>query len=155
MLKIKTQQFVIVILAMAITSCPVLGVTYQCSKCVGYSGWQSNSGYGEPPDCDPKISTRTLGSCEDDSPNTGTCTENSKATKQETSYTLSYNTACEIACGVALAACGVTCDLLPYPLDTACQTNICDPAYEACMELCQECVILDGPTYSDYQNGCI
>lgn len=153
MLRIETRQLFIAILAMTFMACPVFGTVYQCSECDEYSGWDSDDG-GQPPDCNPKTSTRTLGSCVDASPETTTCSETSKATKMIRYYQTFQEPACLIDCNAKYAVCWLACQTAPPIVKELCE-EFCEQMYDNCNEACIECVIMSGPIPSDYEDGCV
>ena len=153
MLRIEAQRLFIAILAMILMACPVFGTVYECSECDGYSGWDSDDG-GQPPDCDPKTSTRTLGSCEDASPETTTCEEISRATKMTRYYQKYQDVDCLIDCNSKLVVCYALCQTAPPGVKQLCE-YWCDEMYDGCVEACIECALTSGPIPSDYEDGCI
>jgi hypothetical protein len=153
MLKIKIRQLVIVIVTITLTACSVLAITYECSRCDGYSGWSSDDG-GQPPDCNPKTSTRTLGSCVDASPATTTCSESSKATKMVRYYYKYQDVDCLMDCNAKKIVCKLACLTAPPLVKELCNWW-CDKMYENCLELCIECELTSGPIPSDYEDGCV
>jgi hypothetical protein len=125
----------------------VFGETFPCSICVGSSGW-SNNGEGTVPECNTRISTRTLGSCTSAS-TTASCTENSKATKFTITYRPDYGTLCYLGCVAAEVCCKLACEG-----DIACLEECDNQAYVCKLSCVEDCIIVD-QEYSDYATGCI
>jgi hypothetical protein len=119
-----------------------------CEECVGYSGWSTNDG-GTAPDCDERVSTRSLGGCE--ASESGDCSESSKATTMTTSYLAAEDEGCAQSCDLWHVACIVGC---LFSMDENCG-NICNAMAVVCRSNCIECVILDGPTGGSYADGCV
>ena len=119
-----------------------------CLKCSGYQPWSgADPDAGTPPDCNPHVSSRTLGSCVPSSNPEDTCTESSQATEHIITYFLEGPTIEEEGiCAVLLALC------LRYAENEYDEIQ-CAIEYANCINSYSDCLIAEN-SYYNYQTGC-